>query len=80
MIDGGYGRVTADDLRARRFVIVEREEAHPAEARNVGCLVHQGDAADEEVLYATGVTHSGVLASILQRGALSFSSHKAHAI
>ncbi|HEY3694821.1 potassium channel family protein [Phenylobacterium sp.] len=66
----GFGRIgvmLAADLRgaAGRFVVMDRSEARIAEARSLGYLCLQADAADEAALRAAGVARARVLATVL---------------
>ena len=67
----GYGRIgvmLARDLKAggAAFVILERDEARLAEAREQGYLAWQGDATDETALRrAVDIKRASVLATVL---------------
>jgi len=66
----GYGRIgvmLARDLKAggAAFVILERDEARLAEAKDLGYLAWQGDATAETALQAVGVERARVLATVL---------------
>jgi Trk K+ transport system NAD-binding subunit len=66
----GYGRIgvmLARDLKAggAAFVILERDEARLAEARDHGYLAWQGDATDEAALQAVGIDRANALATVL---------------
>jgi len=70
----GFGRIgvmLAKDLSAGRaeFVVVERDEARLAQARELGYLCWQGDATDETVLRAVGVDRARILATVLPNDA-----------
>ena len=70
----GYGRIgvmLARDLKAggADFVILERDEARLAEARDHGCLAWQGDATDEAALQAVGIDRASALATVLPNDA-----------
>ena len=66
----GFGRIgvmLAKELAAggAAFVILERGDKRFAEAREMGYLVHQGDATDETALMAVGVDRARILATVL---------------
>ena len=66
----GFGRIgvmLAKDLAAgaAAFVILERDEARLAEARELGYLAWHGDATDETALMAVGIDRARVLATVL---------------
>jgi voltage-gated potassium channel len=66
----GFGRIgvmLARDLKAggAAFVILERDEARLAQARELGYLAWQGDATDETALQAVGIARARVLATVL---------------
>jgi voltage-gated potassium channel Kch len=70
----GYGRIgvmLASTLRAggSAFVVVERDEAKLAAAREAGCLTLHGDATDEDALRAAGIARAGILATVLPNDA-----------
>ena len=70
----GFGRIgtaLAQDLRAggTHFVILERDEASAARARQLGYLCIQGDATDAAVLRDAGVLRARVLATVLPNDA-----------
>jgi voltage-gated potassium channel len=72
----GFGRIGIVLARALSassagFVIVEQNEARAAEARAHGCLCIHGDAADEAILHAAGVTRARVLATVLPNDAVN---------
>jgi voltage-gated potassium channel Kch len=72
----GFGRlgiVLARALRASSagFVIIESSEARAAEARSLEYLCIHGDAADEAVLLAAGVTRANALATVLANDAVN---------
>jgi len=66
----GFGRIgamLAKDLKTggAAFVIVEQDEKRVAEAREMGFLCVVGDATDETLLQAAGVTRARALATVL---------------
>jgi Trk K+ transport system NAD-binding subunit len=66
----GYGRIglrLAKDLTVggASVVVLERDEASFAEARDAGYLSWHGDATDESALRAVGVERAKVLATVL---------------
>ncbi len=66
----GYGRIgqmLARELKAGccDFVVLERSEERVATVRELGFLGLQGDATDEEVLKAAGVSRARALATVL---------------
>lgn len=66
----GFGRIglaLAQQLQAGRvaFVVVEREEARAAQARGLGCLCIEADAAEEASLQMAGVERAHTLATVL---------------
>jgi voltage-gated potassium channel len=66
----GFGRIgvmLAKDLAAggASFVILERDDARLAQARELGYLAWQGDATDETSLQAVGIEQARVLATVL---------------
>ncbi|MDB5439275.1 MAG: Inner rane protein YbaL, partial [Caulobacteraceae bacterium] len=66
----GFGRIgvmLAKDLKDGRspFVVVERDEARIHQARALGYLCLQADAAEEASLVAAGIHRARVLASVL---------------
>ena len=66
----GYGRIGSllmRELKAAnaRFVLLDRNEQRIAEARALGYLCLQGDAADEATLIAVGVERARILATVL---------------
>jgi Trk K+ transport system NAD-binding subunit len=66
----GFGRIgvmLAKDLAAggAAFVVLERNEARFAQARELGYLCWQGDATDETALGAVGVERARILATVL---------------
>jgi len=70
----GYGRIgkmIATQLEAGGipFVIVDQSPERVAEAREAGWLTHLGEATDEPVLRAAGVTRARVLATVLPNDA-----------
>jgi Trk K+ transport system NAD-binding subunit len=72
----GFGRIgvrLAADLAigGAAFVVLDRDEASLAEARELGYLCWQGDAADEGALKAVGVDRARVLATVLPGDALN---------
>ncbi len=72
----GFGRlgvVLARALRASSagFVVIESNEARAAEARAQEFLCIHGDATDEAVLIAAGVTRANALATVLSNDALN---------
>jgi voltage-gated potassium channel Kch len=74
VIVSGFGRIGAVLARALSassagFVILEQNEARAAEARAQGYLCVHGDATDEAVLHAAGVTRAHVLATVLSSDA-----------
>jgi voltage-gated potassium channel len=66
----GFGRIgvmLAADLKggASPFVVMDRSDARIAEARALGYLCLQADAADEAALHSAGVARARVLATVL---------------
>jgi voltage-gated potassium channel len=66
----GFGRIglmLAKDLAAggAAFVVLERDEARVAQARELGYLCVQGDATSETALTAVGVERAKILATVL---------------
>jgi Trk K+ transport system NAD-binding subunit len=66
----GFGRIgvrLAKDLASggAGFVILERDEARLAGARELGYLCWQGDATDESALRAVGIERARILATVL---------------
>ena len=64
---GRMGRVVAQDLEAKgaRFVVVERDPQRARQALNLGYLVLEGDATEEDVLADAGVERARGLAATL---------------
>ncbi len=72
----GYGRlgsVLARSLSASSagFVIIEPNEARAAEAREQGFLCIHGDATNEKILLAAGITRAAALATVVSEDALN---------
>jgi voltage-gated potassium channel len=70
----GFGRIgvaLARDLHAggTNFVVLERDEASAARARQLGYLCIQGDATDAAVLREAGVMRARTLATVLPNDA-----------
>jgi voltage-gated potassium channel len=66
----GYGRIgnmLMRELKAANasFVLLDRNEQRIAEARALGYLCMQGDAADEATLIAVGIERARILATVL---------------
>jgi voltage-gated potassium channel Kch len=66
----GFGRIgvrLAKDLAqgGAAFVVLEREEARLAEARELGYLCWHGDATDEAALKTAGIERAKILATVL---------------
>jgi voltage-gated potassium channel len=64
---GRLGRQVVRDLEAGGvdFVVVESDAQRAADARDKGCVVVEGDAADEEVLRKAGLDRCAGLASTI---------------
>ena len=70
----GFGRIgvmLAQELTAggRPFVIIERDEPKRRQAETLGYATVAGDATDEALLKAAGVTRAAVLATVLPNDA-----------
>ena len=70
----GFGRIgveLAKDLAAARapFVVIERDDARTAQARDLGYLCVQADATDEAGLQAGGIMRAHTLATVLPNDA-----------
>jgi len=70
---GRLGTVLARSLSASSagFVVLEENEARAAEARQQGYLCIHGDATNEAVLIAAGITRAHALATVLSNDALN---------
>lgn len=68
---GRIGRMIASQLEAGGipFVIVDQAPDRVAEAREAGWLTHTGEATDESVLRAVGISRARVLATVLPNDA-----------
>ncbi|MXO58226.1 potassium channel protein [Altererythrobacter salegens] len=68
---GRIGRQLAAQLHAAKspFVVIERDADKVAEARTLGYLAIQADAAEEEALKEAGIDRARVLASVLPNDA-----------
>lgn len=68
---GRIGRMIASQLEAGGvpFVIVDQSQDRVAEVREAGWLTHLGEATDESVLRAVGVSRARVLATVLPNDA-----------
>jgi voltage-gated potassium channel len=68
---GRIGQALAQELRAGRanFIVVERDEANAAHARELGYLCVAGDATDAVTLRAAGVMRARILATVLPNDA-----------
>jgi voltage-gated potassium channel Kch len=72
----GFGRigvalVHALDAARAGFVVLEQDEARASQAREAGFLCIHGDAANETVLHAAGVTRARALATGLPADAVN---------
>jgi voltage-gated potassium channel len=70
---GRLGSVLARSLAASSagFVIIEPEEARALDAREQGYLCIHGDATNEKILLAAGITRAAALASVVSADALN---------
>ncbi len=68
---GRIGRMIASQLEAGGipFIIVDQTAERVAEAREAGWLTLQGEATDESVLLAAGISRAKVLATVLPNDA-----------
>jgi voltage-gated potassium channel len=68
---GRIGRMIASQLQAGGlpFVIVDQAQTRITEARESGWLTLTGEATDEAVLHAAGITRARVLATVLPNDA-----------
>ncbi len=68
---GRIGRMLAKELKAggKDFVIVDIDQGRIRKARDLGHLCLSGDATDEEVLKAAGITRARTLATVLPNDA-----------
>ncbi|MEQ9406252.1 MAG: NAD-binding protein [Fuerstiella sp.] len=64
---GRVGRILADELSeaGQEFVIIDTSQERLQEAETAGRFVMIGDATEEEVLLAAGITRARVLATVL---------------
>lgn len=67
---GRIARVAAKELRHNKvdLVIVEIDKDRAEEARNLGYLVVEGDATDDETLLEAGIQRASRLVSLLPKG------------